>query len=202
MSGYNDAIHGGQFTFILQSLESQGGVDEVIYYNGRSILPVSASRNLDESRNIPVSGNEGVASLNLSRISDELKQSRRILIIDGLDSTKEFHSGPPSYRSVKKDEPPSPQKSLKRILEDDPLHGTFVISFSDNWRRCNTSCKDLLGFFEMCIGFCMNEDDAGSFVRGTIGKFKGLETPNRAVFADRLRNQICSFRPFINGEGL
>ena len=124
------------------------------------------------------------------------------MIIDCLDSTKEFHSGPPCFRPVKKDEPPSPQESLKKILEEGPQHGTFVIAFVDNWRRCNTSCKDLLGFFEMRIGFCMNEEDSGSFVSGAIGKLKGLETDNRAVFTDRLKNQVSWFRPYINGESL
>ena len=50
----------------------------------------------------------------------------------------------------------------------------------------------------MRVGFCMNEDDAGLFVSGTIGKFKGLETENRAVFADHLKNRINWFRPYIN----
>jgi len=48
----------------------------------------------------------------------------------------------------------------------------------------------------------MNEDDAGSFVRGAIGKFKGLETSNRAVFTDRLKNQVAWFRPYVSGESL
>ena len=124
------------------------------------------------------------------------------MIIDGLDSVKELHSGPSSFRAIKKDEQPSPQEIIKKILDDGPLNGTFVIAFVDNWRRCNASCKDLLGFFELRVGFCMNEDDAGSFVSGAIGKLKGLETDNRAVFTDRLKNQIAWFRPYVCGESL
>lgn len=197
ISGYNDAIHDGLLASILQSLDSQTGIDEIIYFNGRSIAPVGASTYLDGYRNRPVSKYENVTSLNLNEIPGELQQSKRIVIIDGLDSTKEFHSGPASLRPVKKDEPPSPQESLKKILEDGPLQGTFVIAFADNWKRCNSSCKDLLGFFENRVGFCMNEDDAGTFVSGVIGKFKGLEKDNRAVFADRLKNQVSWFRPYI-----
>ena len=200
ISGFNDAIHDGLLASILQSLNSQGIVDEIIYFNGRSIEPAGVSKYLTGSGNIPVLKHESVTPLNLTGIPDELQKSKRILIIDGLDSTKELHSGPISFRPMKKDEPPSPQESIKKILEDGPLHGTFVIAFADNWKRCNSSCKDLLGFFEMRVGFCMNEDDAGSFVSGAIGKFKGLETDNRAVFTDRLRNQISWFRPYINGE--
>lgn len=202
ISGYNDAIHDGLLASILQSVDSQNGIDEIIYLNGRSIVPVGASKYLNGSRKRPVSQHESAFSLDLTEISGKFQQLKRILIIDGLDSTKEFHSGPASFRQVKKDDPPSPQESLKKILEDGPLQGTFVIAFADSWKRCNSSCKDLLGFFEMRVGFCMNEDDAGSFVSGAIGKFKGLETDNRAVFADRMKNQISWFRPYINEESL
>lgn len=200
ISGYNDKIHDGLLASILQSLDSQDCVDEIVYFNGRSIVPVGASKYLDGARKNPVYKYESIAALNLSCTPAELQNSKRILIIDGLDSTKEFHSGSASFRPMKKDEPPSPQESIKKILEEGPLHGTFVIAFIDNWRRCNTSCKDLLGFFEMRVGFCMNEDDAGSFVSGAIGKFKGLETDNRAIFTDRLKNQVVWFRPYVIGE--
>ena len=202
ISGYNDSIHDGLLASILQSLEAQNGIDEIIYFNGRSIVPVGASKYLDGSGKTPVSKHENVPKLNLAEISGELQHSKRIVIIDGLDSTKEFHSGQASFRPVKKDEPPAPQGSLKKILEDGPLQGTFVIAFVDNWKRCNSSCKDLLDSFEMRVGFCMNEDDAGSFVSRAIGKFKGLETDNRTVFADCLKNQVSWFRPYINGESL
>lgn len=200
ISGYNDAIHDGLLASILQSLDAQNDIDEIIYFNGRPIAPVGASKYLSDSGKRPVSKHECVNSLNLTGIFDELHKSKRILIIDGLDSTKEFHSGPASFRPVKKDESPAPQESIKKILEDGPLHGTFVIAFADNWKRCNSTCKDLLNFFELRIGFCMNEDDAGSFLNGVIGKFKGLETDNRAVFVDRLKNQTSWFRPYVNGE--
>lgn len=202
ISGYNDAIHDGLLAAILQSLDAQNSINKIIYFNGRPIVPVGVSKYFDGSRKRHVSTHESVNSLNLTEISEELQQSKRIVIIDGLDSTKEFHSGLASFKPVKKDESPSPQESLKKILEDGPLQGTFVIAFVDNWKRCSSSCKDLLSLFEMRVGFCMNEDDAGSFISGAIGKFKGLETDNRAVFADRLKNQVSWFRPYMNREDL
>jgi DNA segregation ATPase FtsK/SpoIIIE, S-DNA-T family len=48
----------------------------------------------------------------------------------------------------------------------------------------------------------MNEEDAGTFVSGAIGKFKGLETENRAVITYRLKNQIAWFRPYVSKEGI
>ncbi|MDD7984707.1 FtsK/SpoIIIE domain-containing protein [Lentisphaera marina] len=198
ISGFNDTIHDGIFASILQSLKAENGIDEIIYFNGRSVVPVGASKYFDGSGEKSLSNYESISELNLAEISRELQGTKRIVIIDGLESIKEFHSGPTSFRSVKKDEPPSYQESLKQILEDGPLQGTFVIAFVENWKRCNSSCKDLLGLFEMRIGFCMNEDDAGSFVSGSIGKLKGLEKDNRAIFSNRLTNQLNWFRPYIN----
>ena len=202
LSGYDDAIHDGLLTSVLQSLRFSTAVDEIVYFDARSvgvagagIFPAGFDKKLVCAR-----GN--VSDLDLARIAEDMSQVRRVLIVDGLDSAKSFHSGPAAFRPVKKDAPASPSESLKKILEDGPGSGSFVIAFVDNWRRCNTSCKDLLSFFELRVGFCMNEDDAGSLVRGAIGKFKGLEMDNRAVFTDRLKNRIEWFRPYVNGESL
>ena len=202
ISGYNDAIHDGLLSSIIQSLDSSDAVDEIIYFNGRSIVPAGASQYLNGIRKTCVHKHESLADINLAGIPDGFHKTQRVLIIDGLDSVKEFHSGPAHFKPVKKDVSPSPLESLKRILDDGPLYGTFVIAFVDNWRRCNTLCRELLGFFEMRVGFCMNEDDAGSFVSGAVGKFKGLEKDNRAIFIDRLKNHDVWFRPYVIGDSL
>jgi hypothetical protein len=54
----------------------------------------------------------------------------------------------------------------------------------------------LLNLFELRVAFCMNEDDAGALVSGGIGKFKRIEKPNRAVFVNRMTNEIHWFRPY------
>ena len=203
ISGYNDKIHDGLLVSILQSLESQDEVDEIIYFNGRSITSVGVSKYLDEFKNTPFLKCENVGSMNLNGILDELKEMKRIVIIDGLESINDFHSKLAGFRPLNnKDEPPSAHENLKKILEDGPLHGTFIIAFTDSWKRCNVSCKDILGFFEMRIGFCMNEDDAGSFISGSAGKIKGLEADNCAIFTDRLKNKVSWFRPYVNGDSL
>lgn len=118
------------------------------------------------------------------------------LIIDGLDSEKTLHPAP-AFRAPKPGEPPSPAELLKRLAEEGPRKGTFVFVFVDRWQRCASACKDLLSFFELRAAYCMNEDDAGSLVSGGIGKFKGIEKPNRAVFVNRMTNEIAWFRPYI-----
>ena len=90
----------------------------------------------------------------------------------------------------------TPSELLKRIAEEGPRKGTFVFAFIDNWRRCAVPYKDLLNLFELRVAFCMNEDDAGALVSGGIGKFKGIEKPNRAVFVNRMTNEIHWFRPY------
>jgi hypothetical protein len=47
----------------------------------------------------------------------------------------------------------------------------------------------------------MNEDDAAALVSGSIGKFKGIERPNRAAFVNRMTNETTWFRPYVQ-EGL
>lgn len=46
------------------------------------------------------------------------------------------------------------------------------------------------------------QDDAGLFISRSIGKIKRLETGNRAIFAECLKNQVSWFRPYVNGDGL
>lgn len=198
--GYNDTIHDGLLAAILQSLDSPKGGDEIIYFNSSFHSSKGASGCFDGLTR-PVSMPDDVSSLRLEEISRDLQRSKRVVIIDGLEQIKAFHSNTmPGLRPLKKDGPPSPQESLRKILEEGPPQGTFVIAFADNWKRYASVCKELSPFFDIRIGFCLNEDDAGMFLRGTVSKFTGLETENRAVFLDMPRNQICLFRPYVKGE--
>jgi len=201
IAGYNDFIHDGLLASTILSLDAAAAVDEILYFNGRSITPLGIPGYVDAQIRKPVQKIDSLSSLS-SLVDLELaEQERRVLIIDGLDSAKELHSGPSSFRPQKKEGPPSAEEMVKKLLEDGPRNGTFVISFADNWRRCSASCKDLLSFFELRVGFCMNEDDAGLFTSGGIAKLKGLEAENRAVFVNRLRNQLSWFRPYV-GRGV
>lgn len=197
ISGYNDAIHDGLLMSIHRSLLFSQGVDEIIYFDGRYIESVGVTNSLIEICGKPVFSFRKAEDINFVKILDESLRIKRVLIIDGLDSAKSFHSLPVTFRPVKNDEPPSLSDSFKKILEEGPSRGIFVIAFIENWRRCFASCKDVLSYFELRVGFCMNEDDAGSLVGGGMVKFKGLETDTRAVFTDYLKNLHVFFRPYI-----
>jgi hypothetical protein len=139
---------------------------------------------------------DDISKLPLQAISDDIGTRRIALIIDGLDAEKVLHPAPP-FKVPKPGEPPSPADLLKRIAEEGPRKGTFVFAFVERWQRCYGACKELLSFFELRVAYCMNEDDAGQLVSGSIGRFKGIEKPNRAVFVNKMTNEITWFRPYV-----
>jgi hypothetical protein len=196
-SGYNDRIHDGLLSSTVSSMALDGGFDEVVYFNGRGVLPSGAFSAVAQALGARFKTFDELTALPLQGISDSIGSRRVALIIDGLDSEKALHPSP-AFRTSKPNEPPSPADLLKHIVEDGPRKGTFVFMFVDRWQRCSSSCKDLFVFFELRVAYCMNEDDAGSLVSGGIGKFKGIEKPNRAVFVNRMTNDIAWFRPYIH----
>ncbi len=195
-SGYDDQIHDGLLASTLSSMTSAGDFDEIVYFNGRGVAPGGGVPAAAEALGARFQGFDDIEALPLQAISDGLGTRRVALIIDGLDAEKALHPAP-SFKVPKPGEPPSPADLLKRLAEEGPRKGTFVFVFVDRWQRCASACKDLLSFFELRAAYCMNEDDAGSLVSGGIGKFKGIEKPNRAVFINRMTNEIAWFRPYI-----
>jgi S-DNA-T family DNA segregation ATPase FtsK/SpoIIIE len=199
LSGYNDQIHDGLLASTLVSLAANGAFDEVIYFNGRGIAPGSCVNDAALALGSRFKVFNDSDSLPWQEILDSIGKRRTALIVDGLDSEKSLHPAP-SFKQPKPGEPSSPAEILKRIADEGPRKGTFVFAFIDNWRRCVGSCKDLFGLFELRVAFCMNEDDAGALVSGGIGKFKGIEKPNRAVFVNRMTNENIWFRPYIQED--
>lgn len=195
-SGYNDQIHDGLLSAMLYSLSFADGFDEVIYFNARGVAPGGAFSAAAQVLGARFKMFDDISALPLQAISDNLGVCRIALIVDGLDSEKILHPAP-AFKSPKPGDPPSPADLLKHLAEDGPRKGTFVFAFVDRWQRCATACKDLFSFFELRVAYCMNEDDAGSLVSGGIGKFKGIEKPNRAVFVNKMTNDIAWFRPYV-----
>lgn len=195
-SGYNDLIHDGLLGSSLASMLSSDAFDEIIYFNGRGIEPRGGYGEVSLTLGERFRAVSDIGELPLQDIADAIGKRRIALIIDGLDGEKALHPVQ-TYKASRPGEPATPPDLLKRIAEEGPRKGTFVFAFIDNWRRCAVPCKDLLNLFELRVAFCMNEDDAGALVSGGIGKFKGIEKPNRAVFVNRLTNEIHWFRPYI-----
>ena len=200
VAGFDDDIQAGLLLSTVHSLLNTKSVSEIIYFNARGEQSLISEIGLDVLGQNSISVKEKNWDGDLTNLKKPASECYKVLIIDGLDSAKMFHGGPSGFKPLKKDEPASPAESLKILLEEGPQNGLFVISFVDNWRRCNTVCRDLLSFFELRIGFCLNEDDAGSLMLGNIGKLKGLEHGNKAIFVDRLKNHQVWLRPFINDK--
>lgn len=195
-SGYNDQIHDGLLASTLSSIAIAGGFEEVVYFNGRGDTPGGEFAAAAQWLGSRFKAFDDIAALPLQGILDGIGARRVALIIDGLDSEKTLH--PSSvFKTPKPNEQPSPADLLKRIAEEGSRKGTFVFAFIDNWRRCAGPCKDMFSLFELRVAFCMNEDDAGALVSAGIGKFKGIEKPNRAVFVNRMTNENVWFRPYI-----
>lgn len=199
-SGYDDLIHDGLLASSLASVSAAGVFDEIVYFNGRGIEPGRGFGEISAVLGERLSTFKDPGDLPLQQIADTIGSRRTLLIIDGLDAEKALHPTQ-TFRTPKPGEPLTPADILKRIAEEGSRKGTFVFAFVENWRRCAVPCKDLLSLFEMRVAFCMNEDDAGALVSGGIGKFKGIERPNRAVFVNRMTNEIHWFRPYAATTG-
>ena len=195
-SGYNDLIHDGLLSSVLVSLSCTEAFDEIVYFNGRGISPLGGFTDVSSALGGRFKAFDDIGALPLQEIADNIGKRRIALIVDGLDAEKTLHPIQ-TFKTPKPGEPQMPADLLKRIADDGSRKGTFVLAFIDNWRRCATSCKDLFNLFELRVAFCMNEDDAGAMVSGGIGKFKGIEKPNRAVFVNRMTNETYWFRPYI-----
>ncbi len=194
-SGYNDLIHDGLLGSSLASMASSDAFDDIVCFNGRGIEPRGGYREASLALGGRFRTVIEIGQLPLQEMADAIGKRRIALIIDGLDGEKALHPVQ-TFKAPRPGDLATPYDLLKRIAEEGPRKGTFVFAFIDNWRRCSGPCKDLLNLFELRVAFCMNEDDAGALVSGGIGKFKGIEKPNRAVFVNRMTNEVLWFRPY------
>jgi hypothetical protein len=84
-----------------------------------------------------------------------------------------------------------------------PLGDALIIAknmIEDKNVTPSRSLNDTLSLFLLRIVYNLNEVQAGSCINGTTIGIKGVDNENRAIFADRLRNQQCKFRPYIAEE--
>ncbi|MDR1959374.1 MAG: AAA family ATPase [Planctomycetaceae bacterium] len=194
--GIDDVIRQGILHSVLSSISQRNNFDRVIYYNS---YPQELTLDLSEFGNIEI--HDHTWDCNIADLTNDLQNKRTLFLIDSLDNARLFYP-PANTFGVKKADVASPADSLKTLLEEGPQLGSFVLAFVDNWKRFNNVYKSYVSNFELCIGFRLNEDDAGGLVTGgSIGKFKGLDKPNKAVFINRQRNVQAMFRPFSKTAG-
>lgn len=198
ISGYDDDIHDGLLKSILMSIAVGRDFDEVVFFSARDITRERHFHGVMSALGPRFKAFNAVSELPLQDIVEGMGARRVALIIDGLDSERALH---PSlgFRPSRGDEAPSPADVLKRIAEDGPRSGCFVLAFVERWQRCASVCKDLFLSFDLRIAYRMGEEEAASFVSGGYGRFKGIERRGRAVFVNRASNDLVWFRPYVDG---
>jgi len=203
IAGADIAIHDGLLSGILTSIQITNSRTKdkikVFYYWGmigrKAPAFLSAYPDIRQISNID--------EFDLPAITEGIKQNaetKRILIIDGLESVRKFQlETKPSDYDIKKD-PTNPAYLLRDVLENGPPLGTVVIAFAENWSNCSQVCAGLLRSFEQRIGFSLGETDAGRLLSGAGSdklSFRGVENgKNCAVFMDRLITRQELFRPY------
>ena len=133
----------------------------------------------------------------------DFNTKRSLLIIDTLEVAEMFH--PPKQAlglGAKKDDTtgPAPTELLKKLLDEGPKNGSFVIAFVENWKLFSEIYKTYLDFFGFRIGYGLNEKDAGGLVNDSMSpsiKDKGFVNGTKAVFVDIKRGKTHLFRPFV-----
>jgi hypothetical protein len=206
IAGADPAIHDGLLLSILfnilalnRNVEPEHKV-QADYFWGKIGRKAPAFINRYPDINIVTS----IDNIGLEAIVENIKQgnkTRRIVIIDGLESVRNFHlETRPSEFDLKK-APALPAYLLRDILENGPPLGTVIIAFSENWNHCSQVCAALIKSFEQRIGFGLGEVDAGKLLSGAGSDklaFRGIESGrNCAVYADRLITRQELFRPYI-----
>jgi energy-coupling factor transporter ATP-binding protein EcfA2 len=195
IAGTGENIRTGILSSIMKSLKHSRNISEVKYWNaGHTAHSILDIENLQKDPRFVF--NSGALNNELPNYQYPDDGSYKIIIIDGLDYAKMLHGSAQFARPLKKEED-NPAEKFKKLLDEGPANGIFTLAFIDNWRRSVAQMKDLLSFFDLRIGFFLNEDDAGQLVSGNYGKMKGLENGTKVVYADRLRNLQCFFRPFV-----
>jgi hypothetical protein len=206
IAGADPAIHDGLLLSIISNIialnhnkKLENKIDAV-YFWGKIGRKAPAFVNRHPELTVATS----IEQLKLETVVENIKQGKEakcIIIIDGLESVRDFHlENKPIELELKKN-PSFPAYLLREILEGGPPLGTVVIAFSENWSHCSQVCAALIKSFEQRIGFSLGEADAGKFLSGAGGDkltFRGIESgKNCAVYIDRLITRQELFRPYV-----
>ena len=191
VAGMDDKIRKGILYSVLLSIKRNSLFDRVVYFNSNPNVttPKFSSFPFMEIKT-------PAWNCDITDVVNKINTKRTLLIIDPFDDADAFlpqmQYGSPTVV------PGTPAELLKKLMDEGPRQGSFVLAFVENWRRFRTNCSVYVDNFELRIGFCLNEDEAGNLATGGYGdKMNGLQDPIKALFANRQRSTITMFRPFI-----
>ena len=191
VAGIDDNIQKGILYSVLLSVKRNGLFDRVVYFNSNPNVttPKFSSFPFVEIKS-------PTWDCDITDVVNRINSKRTLLIIDSIDDADAFlpqmQYGSPTVV------PGTPAESLKKLMDNGPQQGSFVLAFVENWRRFRTNCSIYVDNFELRIGFCLNEDEAGNLATGGFGdKMSGLQDPVKAFFANRQRSTVTMFRPFV-----
>jgi hypothetical protein len=191
VAGMDDTIRKGILYSVLLSIKRNSLFDRVVYFNSNPNVatPKFSSFPFMEIKT-------PTWDCDITDVVNKISSKRTLLIIDTIDDADKFL--PPMQYGSPVIVPGTPAELLKNLMDNGPRQGSFVLVFVENWRRFMKNCSIYVDNFELRIGFCLNEDDAGNLATGGYGdKIKGLQDPTKAFFANRQRSTITMFRPFV-----
>jgi hypothetical protein len=191
VAGSDDKIRKGLLYSVLLSIKRNSLFDRVVYFNSN---PNIATPKFSSFPFVEIK--TPTWDCDITDIVTKISSKRTLLIIDPIGDADAFLPqmlyGSPSVV------PGTPAELLKQLMDNGPRQGSYVLAFVENWRHFSKNSSIYVENFELRIGFCLNEDDAGNLATGGYGdKMNGLQEPVKAFFANRQRSTITMFRPFV-----
>lgn len=196
--GPETGIRQGLIHAILLSLGGHPKLDELVYYGPRDVeTTTQAELQRLRSSGVRLSIQPPDWTGHLGDITAPADDRFGVLIVDGLDYARAFHSaGATILKPRQPGQSKSPAESFRSWLDEGPQKRWWTVAVADNWRRVSTTCRDFLSGFQMRIGYGLNEEDGCAFASGGVGRLQGMQRPNRAFLSDQHRNELVWFRPF------
>ena len=194
IAGFDPKLRQGILHSILYSLKSSPQAPEILYLNSISEKLFSSEEQIENSIH-------EAYSLNASDIENFMAgEGKKVIIINSFDYAEEFHSKPQFRIGKNSQESKNPYELLIDLLSSNKRElNAHIFLFIEDYERYFIDFKDLFEHFNLRIGFCMNEDLAGRFIRSGsgYGKFAGIADSKKALFVNRKANEHILFRPFI-----
>ena len=191
VAGIDEKIRKGILYSVLLSVKQNSLFDRVVYFNSN---PNVATPKFSSFPFVDIKN--PTWNCDIADVVSKINTKRTLLIIDPIDDADAFlpqmQYGSPTVV------PGTPAELLKNLMDNGPRQGSYVLAFVENWRRFSKNCNVYVDNFELRVGFCLNEDDAGNLATGGYGdRISGLQDPIKALFANRQRSTITMFRPFV-----